>query len=580
MSFGKNGDTTRLRFAVVNDQGALVTGLLDGAFTKTLRKDTASSAVTVTVTELGSTGVYEATAACDANGEWSLLLEHSVYGKWFGQWSVHTRDSDDLAYPATSGRSLAVSAAGAVDANLAAGAITTASFAAGAIDAAAIGTGAIDADALATDAVTEIQTAVAAGSVASVAGSVGSVTAGVTLADGAITSAKFAAGAIDATAIAADAIGSSELAASAVSEIAAAVSVPSAATIAAAVADEALSGHTTAGSLGEALLRLRSTILHSGTLQSASELAASASSDDQAYRGALLIPTGGTGAGQRGGLIATYNGTTKAFTTYQSFGTALDNTTAYVILAVSDYSRYVGDLLGSVASLGAGAITSSSISGGAITAAKIATDAIGAAQLAADAVAEIQSGLAVPGDAMTLEDGAISPGKIVDSTLGAAKFADDAITASKIAANAIGSSQLAASAVAEIQSGLATDASITSIAATLATISAYVDELESRLTSGRAANLDNLDVAVSTRLAAAGYTAPPTAAANALELLDTQTVKSLTLRDTLARIAASSHGKVSGMASGTPIFRHQDDSGDAISATVDVDGNRTAVTLP
>ena len=54
MSFGKHGDTTRLRFAVVNDQGALITGLLDGAFTKTLRKDTASSAVTVTVAPAAS----------------------------------------------------------------------------------------------------------------------------------------------------------------------------------------------------------------------------------------------------------------------------------------------------------------------------------------------------------------------------------------------------------------------------------------------------------------------------------------------------------------------------------------------
>ena len=137
-------------------------------------------------------------------------------------------------------------------------------------------------------------------------------------------------------------------------------------------------------------------ILGSGTLQSASVLDATASSDDQAYRGALLIPTGGTGAGQGGKLIATYNGTTKAFTTYANFGTSLDGTTTYVILAVSDYSRYVGDLLGSVASLGPGAITGSSISTGAFTAAKFATDSIGAAALADDAVAEIAAAISVP----------------------------------------------------------------------------------------------------------------------------------------------------------------------------------------
>lgn len=62
-----------------------------------------------------------------------------------------------------------------------------------------------------------------------------------TLADGAITAAKFASGAIDAAAIATDAFGALELAAGAASEIAAAV------------VDQTLSGHTTAGTVGGAL---------------------------------------------------------------------------------------------------------------------------------------------------------------------------------------------------------------------------------------------------------------------------------------------------------------------------------------
>lgn len=222
------------------------------------------------------------------------------------------------------------------------------------------------------------------------------------------------------------------------------------------------------------------TILASGTLQNSGVLAAGSSSDDQAYRGALLIPTGGTGAGQSGKVISTYNGTTKAFSTYQNFGTALDSTTTYVILAVADYARYVGDVLGSVTTLSAGAITASSISAGAITASKIATDAIGAAQLAADAVAEIQSGLAT------------------------------------------------AAAVAAIPT-----------------------------------------------------TSAPTANQNADALLDrASAIDGATPRDTLARIAASSHGKVSGMASGSPTFLGQDGATPRIVATVDGDGNRTAVTLP
>ena len=75
------------------------------------------------------------------------------------------------------------------------------------------------------------------------------------------------------------------------------------------------------------------------------------------------------------------------------------------------------------ASLVAGRIDASvgAMAAGVVTAAAIATDAIDADALAASAVAEIQSGLAVPGSAMTL--------------------ADDAITAAKIAAGAIGASE-------------------------------------------------------------------------------------------------------------------------------------------
>lgn len=160
-------------------------------------------------------------------------------------------------------------------------------IAAGAITAAAIGTGAIDADALAADTITAAKIAADAITAAKIA-------------TGAITAAKFAAGAIDAAAIATDAIDADSLKADAATEIATAVGAPSAAAIRAemdsnstklanldatvssratptnvddaetailaavdavptaaetadAVWDEALAGHLSAGSTGEAL---------------------------------------------------------------------------------------------------------------------------------------------------------------------------------------------------------------------------------------------------------------------------------------------------------------------------------------
>ena len=68
---------------------------------------------------------------------------------------------------------------------------------------------------------------------------------------------------------------------------------------------------------------------------------------------------------------------------------------------------------------------------------------------------------------------------------GGTAWGSGAITPASIATNAIDADALAADAVAEIQSGLAT-------AAALAVVSAYVDELESRLTAARAGYLDNL----------------------------------------------------------------------------------------
>lgn len=78
---------------------------------------------------------------------------------------------------------------------------------------------------------------------------------------------------------------------------------------------------------------------------------------------------------------------------------------------------------------------------------------------------------------------------------------DGAIGAATLQANAITATAVAPDVATELQAGLAT-------LANQATIISHVDELESRLTAGRAANLDNLDVAISSRLSAAAYVPP------------------------------------------------------------------------
>jgi hypothetical protein len=194
---------------------------------------------------------------------------------------------------------------------------------------------------------------------------------------------------------------------------------------------------------------------------------------------------------------------------------------------------------------------------GAITAASFAADAIDAAALAAGAVTEIQAGLAtlanqtsILGYVDELEsrlttaraakldnlDVAVSSrstlaasdvwsyasrtlsafsfsvnvGSLSAGAITSAAFAAGAINASALASDAIGSAQLASTAVTEIQTGLGTLANQTMILA-------YVDELESRLSAPRAANLDNLDATISSRLAASAYVVPDNTSIGTIE---------------------------------------------------------------
>ncbi len=114
-------------------------------------------------------------------------------------------------------------------------------------------------------------------------------------------------------------------------------------------------------------------------------------------------------------------------------------------------------------------------------------------------------------------------------------------------------------AVADVQSGLAT-------AAALATVNAYVDELESRLTAARAGYLDSLNSGV------------PLSAAAVDAVLDDVVEGTLTMRQVLRIVLAAVAGKSAGGGTGTITFRDVADTKNRISATVDANRNRTAVT--
>jgi len=209
------------------------------------------------------------------------------------------------------------------------------------------------------------------------------------------------------------------------------------------------------------------------------------------------------------------------------------------------------------------------------------------------------------------------------------------VTVSDIAANAIDAGAVKADAVTKIQNGLATalaldavdnfiDTEITTIInhltgikgvgwtnETLVALKAYVDELETRLTAARAGYLDKLNVpgTLANSNDANTYKANVSGLSTTLHVQevenkvdairddtnttgvllrddaitaifdDANVVGSYTFRQVLKILAAALAGKASGGGTTSITFRGMDDASDVIVATVDANGNRSAVTL-
>lgn len=201
---------------------------------------------------------------------------------------------------------------------------------------------------------------------------------------------------------------------------------------------------------------------------------------------------------------------------------------------------------------------------GAITAAKIAADAITAA-------------------------------KIADGAIDAATFAAGAINAAAIATDAIDADAIAADAVTELQSGLATASALATVdtvvdailvdtaeigtagagltavasAANLATLAGYVDTEVAAIK----AKTDNLPASP----AATGDI--PAASSIAAAVWAYVVEGALTAVQVYRIIVSVLAGKSTGGGTTSVAFRDIADSKNRVSATVDADGNRNAVTL-
>lgn len=274
------------------------------------------------------------------------------------------------------------------------------------------------------------------------------------------------------------------------------------------------------------------TPIRSGTAQAGASstitLDASASATDNLYNTNLVYISSGTGAGQTR-TIQSYVGSTKVATIHPNWTTNPDNTSVFIIIPN-----------GSVNIMTWRGSTPNQLQSGRVDGyvGAMAADTLTASAVATDAVTEIQSGLATSSALSTV-----------------AGYIDTEVAAIK--------------AVTDL---LPNGGALTSLAtaANLATLTGYVDTEVAAIK----AKTDNLPAAP----AATGDI--PTANQNADALLDRAAgvETGLTVRQWLRIAAAALFGKASGLETTTAVYRDFGDSKDRITATVDADGNRTAVT--
>ena len=213
-----------------------------------------------------------------------------------------------------------------------------------------------------------------------------------------------------------------------------------------------------------------------------------------------------------------------------------------------------------LADTGTDGVIVASLAAGSITASVIATGAVDADAVAADAVTEIQSGLAtsaelakVPKSDSTVSWNATAAAQI-QSEAADALNAYDPPTKAELD-----------SAVAP----LALQTSVDTLEASVAAIETDTQDIQGRLPTALVGG--RIDATIDATGMEAG-------AIDAI-LDDTIGDGSITMRQALRVILAGMAGKLSGAATATVTIRNTADSANVIVATVDSDGNRSAVTV-
>ena len=365
---------------------------------------------------------------------------------------------------------------------------------------------------------------------------------------------------------------------------------PDSATIADAVWDEILTGatHNISTSAGRRLREIASSVIWTGTAQGSGtgtnqiQLDTGASATDNAYDPAIISIIGGTGSGQTR-LILQYNGTTKVATVDRDWKVNPSTDSEFVISG--DAGReHVNEGLAQGGT--ANTITLNAL------ASSVDDTYIGQSVFIRSGTGADQSGFVIDYNGTTkvatIEHGGNGGnwGTTPDTTSAYVMLPEHLHTTTEIAESVrtemdSNSTQLAA---------ILTDTG-TTLPATLTTIDGKIDTVDTNVDSvlvdtgttipAQISALNNFDPTTDTvaRVTLVDTTTVNTDMISATDILTSGDIDGYTLEETLKICLAALAGKVSGGATTTITFRAADDSVDRIVATVDSDGNRSAVTL-
>lgn len=347
-----------------------------------------------------------------------------------------------------------------------------------------------------------------------------------------------------------------------------------------AVWDEVLTAatHNVANSAGRRLRQVRSA-LYSGTAQAGAAtsitLDAGAPATDNIFQGEIVSITGGTGLGQTRSIV-NYVGSTKIATVDRAWVTNPDNTSTFEIVG-TDERNILQD--GKAAAGGASSITLSAgasatddvyngltiflSAGTGAQQARLVTDYNGTTK-----VATVAPAWTVQPDATSIYQ--IMPvGQVIVESLNGTVEADlvDAVWDEPTSGHAIaGSTGEVIGALGSMIENTS-DGWIYTVAALQQAAGGGLDAAGVRAAIGlSSANLD------------AQLDALPTAAENAAAVMGSTIEGTFDLTESARLWNAALAGKASGLATTTATFRDLADTKDRITATVDADGNRTAVT--